>query len=152
MSISAPTTSSATLSSSRNRYFDCTCDLHPIDQVRGDLGVDQVIGEAERDAEDQQNAADDGGAFDEDFAVVARELEIAIDEDFDEEGAERGERRGFGERAEAAEQADDHDDGQRSSHFALQMAAPASRSEKGSRTASLLIPMRTPTSAMQPRS
>jgi hypothetical protein len=101
------------LSNSRNKYFDCTCDLHPIDQARGHFGVHQVIGEAERDAQDQQDAADDGGAFDEDFAIVARELEVAIDEDFDEEGAERGEGRGFGQCAEATNRAHDHDGRQR---------------------------------------
>ena len=138
------------MSSSRNRYFDSHVRLHPIDQARGDFSVDQVIGEAQRDAQNQQDAAHDGGALDEDFAVIARKLEIAVDEDFDEEGAERGERRGFGERAEATEQAHDHDHRQREFPLGAPYGrGPASRRENGSRTAPLLIPMRTPTKAMQ---
>ena len=52
----------------QEKVFGLDVRLHPVDQFRGHLGINQVIGEAQRDTHDQQDAAHDGGALDKNFA------------------------------------------------------------------------------------
>ena len=92
---------------------------HPVDQLSRHFRINQPIGKSQRHTQNEQNAAHDGGALNEHFAVIPRDLDVAIDEHFHDERAECRQRRGFRQRAKAAEQANHHDHGKQQFPFRL---------------------------------
>lgn len=57
--------------------------------------VDEIVGEAKRDAENQQDTADEQAAFGHDPGDVAKNVEFTMNDHSDDEGIEGGEGGGF---------------------------------------------------------
>ena len=78
---------------------------HPLDQLRRQLHADQVVGQADGDAENHQHAADHDGALDEHAQQIPAHVQVAVDDGLDEKRVAGGQRRGLDRRRNPAEHA-----------------------------------------------
>src|SRR5262249_53534084 len=83
----------------------------PGDGVGWNFGVDEIVGEAEGDAEDQKNAADKEAAFGHDAGEIAEDPEVAMDNGDDGEGGESGDSGSLHGGENSAEESDERDNG-----------------------------------------
>ncbi len=104
--------------------------LHRLDRGVRDAGIDQVVGQSKRHAQDQQHAADDLGRFAQRLAQQAPG-QLAVRQRLGQHGVERGQRGAFSRRGQAANQRADRDEGRQDFPFGVpgsgQDLAPVAR-------------------------
>ena len=81
--------------------------LRPLDELRRDLREDQVVGQAGRNSQDQQDAADECDAVGGHAEDVRPRRQVPVDVSLHDQRVERGDRRGLDERRDAADERSD---------------------------------------------
>ena len=125
--------------------------LRPLDELRRDLRVDQVVGQARGDRQDHQHAADQRHAVGRDAQHVLPRRQIAMDEALHDERVERRDRRRLDGVAKPPRSEPSTKTGSSSSHFASHSAASASpHAERRALARCDAVPSRTPSAASRP--
>ena len=117
--MTVPTSSRNTLRHSRNTRCEWMCVCRPLDERLRDARVDEVVGQARRDREDQQDAADERDAVAHDADDVLPGRQVSMNEALHDERVERRDGRRLGQRHDAGDVEPQHD--HRQQQFALRV-------------------------------
>ena len=148
MSIRQPTTIRNRLSASRKTHRRLDVRAHPLRHLCRHLRVDQVVGEADGDGQDDEDAADQRNRVAHDPAHVAEGVEFTLDERLDEQREQRRERRRLAPSWRAAEQrSEDHHGHQQFPLRVPRGRVPLHLGGTASRPDPEAMPSRTPSSA-----